>query len=272
VDLDGQLWADSKQIYRGGAGFGNLERGVLVGTMMAAGRLPRGWRELEAALGGLHAEAAGGPEARLLAETSLPLAADPARCAVLAGQVAAALAAQGVTLVAIRCRTVQPTEFNQRLDAGLNKSDILSHATLELAATLRASLADDAVLVWCDRHGGRRRYAALLTRHFSTPLVRAVEETPARSVYEVPAELPPADCRVEFCVGGESRIPVALASMTAKYVRELAMRAFNAFWTARVPELRETAGYPVDAARWRREAADGVAAERIGWDAVWRRA
>lgn len=72
--------------------------------------------------------------------------------------------------------------------------------------------------------------------------------------------------------GGRIARAGVLASMVAKYVRELAMRAFNGFWSDRVPCLRGTAGYPVDAARWRAEAAEGVAAEGIGWDAVWRRA
>ncbi len=44
--------------------------------------------------------------------------------------------------------------------------------------------------------------------------------------------------------------PSALASMTSKYVRELAMQAFNEFWVSRVPGLQPTAGYPADAKRF----------------------
>ena len=43
---------------------------------------------------------------------------------------------------------------------------------------------------------------------------------------------------------------VALASMTAKLVRELAMHRFNRHWCGRVPELKPTAGYRQDASRW----------------------
>jgi hypothetical protein len=39
--------------------------------------------------------------------------------------------------------------------------------------------------------------------------------------------------------------------MISKYVRELAMLRFNRFWSARVPDLRPTQGYPVDARRFR---------------------
>ena len=45
-------------------------------------------------------------------------------------------------------------------------------------------------------------------------------------------------------------LPTALASMLAKYVRELYMRAFNQYWQARKPGLRPTAGYARDAGRF----------------------
>jgi hypothetical protein len=164
---------------------------------------------------------------------------------------------------------VTPGEFNGLLDRGLNKSDILSAATLELAASLEAAEATAAepVMVWCDRHGGRRRYAPQVTRAFTAPLVQPLEETPLRSAYR----LGPGRS-IEFTVGGEARLPVAVASMTAKYVRELAMLAFNAFWGARQPGLVATAGYPVDAGRWRQDAAAAVDRSGVAWDAIWRRA
>ena len=45
-------------------------------------------------------------------------------------------------------------------------------------------------------------------------------------------------------------MPAALASMTAKYLRELTMMAFNEFWQRHIPGLRSTAGYPTDAHRF----------------------
>jgi hypothetical protein len=260
----GPLWGDSKLVYRGGGGFAALERGTLVGIAVGTDGLPGSWDDFAQAT---HmGESGAAVDADRRAALRLPLEAESDACRRLGATVAAGLAAAGVTLVAVRCRVIQPAAFNRLLDGGLNKSDILSQATLELAAGLAAGAAP--TLVWCDRHGGRRRYAGLLTRHFAAPLVRVVEETAATSAYEIPA----GDCRVEFTVGGEARTPVALASMTAKYVRELAMRAFNAHWSAVAPGIAPTAGYPVDAARWRREAAAAVARAGIPWDHLWRRA
>ncbi|MGC4004140.1 MAG: hypothetical protein QM811_13880 [Pirellulales bacterium] len=42
----------------------------------------------------------------------------------------------------------------------------------------------------------------------------------------------------------------AAASMTAKYLREVAMHSFNRFWRAKSPELKPTCGYAVDAGRF----------------------
>ncbi len=261
------LWGDSKTIYKAGAGMDNLERGVLVAVALAGGREPAGWHELLESLAGGSAVGAT-PEAAALAAVGLPLARHDPNCSERATTLRRALSADGLGLIAVRCRVVWPAEFNALLDRGLNKSDILSQVTLDLAAEL-ALLADDGepVVIWCDRHGGRRRYAPQVARAFAATLVQPLEERPHKSAYALGGGRV-----IEFSVGGERRLPVAVASMTAKYVRELAMLAFNEFWRQRQPELEATAGYPVDAGRWRREAAAAVAAAGVGWDSIWRRA
>jgi hypothetical protein len=260
------LWADSKTIHRGGAGFAALERGVHAAIALIHDEPVRDWPRLAATVGviGPAVHAARGWAG--LDAIPLPRAADPQACTAAAAIARAALGSNGLELLGIACRAVYPQEFNRLLDRGLNKSDILSQTTLDLAAEIAARFGPDDTLVWCDRHGGRKGYGALVARHFSLPLVRPIEETATRSAYAAPR------LTVEFCVGGEARTPVALASMAAKYVRELAMAAFNEFWAERVPDLAPTAGYPVDAKRWRTEAAAAVAAAGIPADDLWRRA
>lgn len=261
----GGLWGDSKKIFRGGAGFAALERGALAGITATGAPVPDRWAGLMAAVDAVAGDPAEWHES---AEAlHLPREASNADCVAAAATAAATLAARGLRLVAVRCRIVQPREFNALLDAGCNKSDILSQATLGLAAGL-VSAAGGEKLVWCDRHGGRRRYAPLVSRALAAPLVQVVAETPEWSAYRIPA----AACRVEFSVRGESRLPVAVASMTAKYLRELSMAAFNDWWCGRVDGLEPTAGYPVDALRWRRDAEAAVRAAGCRWDDLWRRA
>ena len=120
----------------------------------------------------------------------------------------------------------------------------------------------------CDKHGGRNYYTALLQHHFSEHWIEPVFESHAESRYEWGP--PEARVRVTFRMNGERFLPTALASMTAKYLRELAMRAFNEFWCARVPDLRPTAGYPMDSHRFRKAIA--AAQRELGIDdhVLWR--
>ena len=48
----------------------------------------------------------------------------------------------------------------------------------------------------------------------------------------------------------DQHLPIALASIFGKYIRELLMICFNAFWQARLPDLKPTAGYYQDALRF----------------------
>jgi hypothetical protein len=262
----GGLWGDSKKIFRGGDGFAALERGALAGVGLACAGMPATWAGLMAALGVEAGRPA--PHEAAIVSLALPRESSRERCAAAMAAAAAPLAAHGLAVRVVRCRVVEPREFNNLLDRGLNKSDILSQVTLELATSLIMAAGGEEVVVWCDRHGGRMRYAPLVSRFLSAPLVRVIEETPRRSAYHVAERA----CRIEFHVQGESRLPVALASMTAKYVRELAMHGFNTYWASRQPDLEPTAGYPVDAARWRTAAAATVQREGLAWDDLWRRA
>jgi hypothetical protein len=264
-----RLWGDSKAIYRAGAGFEQLELGVLVALGLTGEPLPTDWPCLAAALGLAIGDPP--PERNVIDLLRVPRHPRASAGSELVAEIRHRLGERGVRLAAVRCRVVQPGEFNGLLDRRLNKSDILSMVTLDLAASLAgvgpADAAPEPLVIWCDRHGGRRRYAAQVTQAFATPLVSPLEETPARSSYRIGTS-----GRIEFSVGGESRTPVAVASMTAKYVRERAMEAFNDFWGVRQPGLVATAGYPVDAARWRVEAAPAIERAGIGWNDVWRRA
>src|SRR5574340_341577 len=124
------------------------------------------------------------------------------------------------------------------------------------------------IAVWCDKHGGRDRYAALLGRQFPDCFVEVHGEGRQQSVYW----LGPAERRVEFrfLTKAEAHLPVALASMASKYLRELAMKALNDFWCARVERLRPTAGYPQDAKRYKAAVARVQAELEIDDDLLWR--
>jgi hypothetical protein len=59
------------------------------------------------------------------------------------------------------------------------------------------------------------------------------------------------DVRITFCEKAEAQcLPVAVASMISKYLREALMRRFNAYWRLHLPELHPTAGYYGDGVRF----------------------
>ena len=57
--------------------------------------------------------------------------------------------------------------------------------------------------------------------------------------------------KISFAARGEDRsFPTALASCTAKYVRQLMMVMVNDWFAERIPDLKRTAGYYVDGNRF----------------------
>jgi hypothetical protein len=242
--------ADSKALYKPGGSLKNLECGVLTG-LRAIGLRPAHWREAWQALAPENSDELNRDPWYRDFQLALPLAhaADSLDC--LAETFLQGLERAGVRLLAMRSVAVSPERFNAWLDRLGNKATVLSTLTMELIKAVLPPPDGQAALVVCDKHGGRQRYADLLQAVFPDYLVEIFGESAARSVYH----WGPAGGRVEFrfLEKAERVLPVALASMMSKYLRELAMLAWNAFWRQQVPGLRPTAGYPQDAARFKKE-------------------
>jgi len=264
---DSVALADSKALYGSGKTLRHLERGLLA-ALHALDRPVRDWHDAWAALDGRSHDARQALPWHDGYQCELPLAVDAAEIDRLAASLRATFDRAGIRLVAIRSRAVFPAEFNNLCRRHGSKGLALSHVTLELLAEAITGLDNQPIHVLCDKHGGRDRYADLLAEHFPDWLVEIHGESRARSTYR----LGPAERRIEivFAAKAESYLPAALASMASKYLRELAMKALNAFWTARVEDLRPTAGYPVDARRFKDEIATCQASLRIDDDLLWR--
>jgi hypothetical protein len=289
--------ADSKALYKPGLGLRQLERGVH-SVLAAMQHTPTCWAELVDHF----AADPGSCHARLCWHDGfncrLPIDAVDDDLARLGERLARACDAAGTRPLAIRARLVFPAEFNELCEYHGNKAAALSHVTIGLlretveAARTQCLAADTEysgpdpedsvpgtqysvpstpcpVSAVCDKHGGRNFYAALLQHHFPEHWIAPVFETRAESRYEWGND--DERMQVSFTMQGERYLPTALASMTAKYLRQLSMQAFNEFWCAKVPGLRPTAGYPSDAPRFKREI-DAVQRE-LGVDdhVLWRK-
>ncbi len=273
--------ADSKALYHPGHGLRQLERGlhaVLITLQQSLGCWSQIVNYCEADPDGHHKSVCW-PDGF---DCPLPVDAAADELARLAIRFTRACDTAGVRPLAIRAKLVFPQQFNDLIAYYNSKGAALSHITVGLlrevmdlvrdapdATSLRpASRPNGSVYAVCDKHGGRNFYTALLQHHFSEHWVEPVFESHAQSRYEWGQ--PESRVRVMFRVNGEAFMPTALASMTAKYLRELAMRAFNAFWCAHVQDLRPTAGYYRDSWRFKKEIA--AKQQELGIDdhVLWR--
>lgn len=165
---------------------------------------------------------------------------------------------------------VGPARFNAEIAATGSKADVHFAA---FARLLRRAWdrADDGVptFVTGDKHGGRHYYMGPLGRAFEDAWIDRGPERPELSRYTIRD----ARRRVELTLmprADRDDSLVALASIVSKAVRELWMDGFNDFWRTRIPGLRPTAGYPVDARRFR-DAIQAVAvAAGLPSDLWWR--
>ncbi len=177
----------------------------------------------------------------------LPLHADPVEIEASAIRLTRRFDETDFRLKRILASAIFPARFNALVEETGSKGALLSNETMRLVTALTSEIGEGTMHVVCDKHGGRNRYRPLLEEHFAA-FVEIHEESPARSLYR----FGPDSRRFEFTfrTKAEACLPVALASCVAKYLRELAMRRFNAFWRRHLPDLNPTAGYPQDARRF----------------------
>lgn len=242
----------------------HLERGVLCFLRQCGLReLPANDEELVRHLGtswpesGVAAEWFGG------ASRHLPEGWTHGQLAIAASGLELALERAGVECLSLQCRMIEVSRFNAIVRDSGSKGNTTLESIGEYGrwAWETHAAGTDAVSMVCDRLGGRERYASTIAEMLGVNIgsVGVIEETPDRSRYLVHEG--GRKLHLTFAVEGEKQhLPIALASMTAKWVRELAMARFNRYWKHRAEhelevELKPTAGYTTDARRWLKDAA-----------------
>lgn len=240
---------DSKKLYsrKSKAGLTHLERAVL-GMLAAERRTPASLDELLAIL----APGAADNMARYPwyagSSLALPHTISAADVAFAGNSLAAAMERRGVTLATIRCEAVLVEEFNRIVQAARNKSTAVFDVTCRLLAYLRQRFTGH-LHVHVDRQGGRKHYLPALQRIFPDAQMKILDEGDSASGYSLLVDGSRMD--IFFTVGAEQQhLPVALASMASKYLRELFMTLFNRFWQEKVPDVAPTAGYYTDGRRF----------------------
>lgn len=166
----------------------------------------------------------------------------------------------GIEFHGFQSRIIDEGEFNRMVSRTGNKANALGEWSLGLLRDTIDSLCrsrqtdgDLRVEACCDRQGGRKRYLPLLDHVFQawSPWFDVLDESSDCSRYH--GRVHDLDLQVRFQVKGDSMLPTGAASMLAKWLRELLMRRLNRYWQSQIGEgLQATAGYPVDAERFRK--------------------
>lgn len=253
--------ADSKQMFQPHCGLGGLERGVLA-AMRLLGHDPRCATELYRLLTSPRPDDDQEPLAQWYQNADIDLPTE-SHDSLIADEWKACCEEQQVQLLTIKAAIVEPGRFNRLIRLYDNKSLVVSRIAFELLRSVW-SPNDEETFIIGDKHGGRNRYDQLLAEVLDGEMIFRLRESAERSDYRVGNTL------LRFQPRAEEHGPVALASMVAKYVRELTMTKFNRFWARHIDGLKPTQGYPVDAARFRKQIT--VMQQQLGItdDELWR--
>ncbi len=159
------------------------------------------------------------------------------------------LRTHGAMLVHMQSCCLDVAYYNRMVSQVKNKSQVLFIATTQLVQGILDRFSEDNVRILVDRQGGRAHYREHLLRSFPGMDLRIVAEGSQSSIYELRAGA--RTVRLSFTVrADECYLPVSLASMVSKYVRELLVRCMNEYFVGMDASLRPTAGYWKDGLRF----------------------
>lgn len=246
--------ADSKLVHRAGHGFAAIETTALAFSGFASGgSVPTTASELlrRHGVGSAPCIDALPWYAQALERFELPLVASPQRVATMTRRLCEAAARARIEPVALAVRPVLENDYNDQCERLQSKARVLFAANVDVLEALlaRARTRGEALRVLCDRHGGRQHYGDLLQLAFPLRGVTTKLESKPRSTYAVGRGDDAFE--IEYAIGAEAlAFEVALASILAKYLRELFVEALNRWFVARVPHLTRTAGYYTDGLRF----------------------
>jgi ribonuclease HII len=183
-----------------------------------------------------------------LAQTTLPAADD---VSIASGVFERTLAQNDMRLLWMQTRFLEVGQYNQRLDKIKNKSRVLF---IELCALVHHIFKtfhdnDGPMQFLIDRQGGRMQYHLELMKMFPGMELTILTQSETLSSYEMTNGK--QSMRLHFATEADSKfLPVALASMASKWIRELLMDELNRYFAALCPGIKPTAGYWQDGQRF----------------------
>jgi len=174
------------------------------------------------------------------------------------------LQAHEIKVAQMTCRLLTEPKFNELAGRLKSKAAANFHLIGKHLAEILDRYGEHHPRIIVDRQSGRTHYRELLHTLFPDAEIRITAEEESFSRYELNGNAE-RGMVITFAKGAEQKhLPVALASMLAKYTRELLMIRFNRFFNGYLPELKPTAGYVQDARRFLKDIE--VVIKKIGLD------
>jgi len=178
-----------------------------------------------------------------------PLSADHTDIKIASEVFASDMTRHDITLLSIQTHCLDVARYNRLIEAVKNKASVLFSTTAALIKSIWDNSRDPNIQVIVDRQGGRSHYLRNLQRMFSELDLTVINESENTSSYEL--KNINRKMRIHFVVKADQRyMPVCLASMVSKYVRELFVERINRYFLSHHAELRPTAGYWKDGLRF----------------------
>jgi ribonuclease HII len=180
---------------------------------------------------------------------SYAISANEADMAIASAALKNNLAANGIELLTLHSSCLDVAYYNKMISSVKNKATVLFTATSELIKRAFDYFGGDELHIVIDRQGGRVRYRKNLQRMFPHTELTILRESAAASSYELKTKS--KKMRLHFAVGADERfLPVSLASMVSKYLRELLIDNINRYFACFHANLKPTAGYWKDGLRF----------------------
>jgi ribonuclease HII len=270
------LIADSKKVYSKSLGIKHLERSVLA-CLRYLGKQPATLTELITMLCPHRPEALSDyPWYRNTDSHRLPC--DQPDLAIAAALLAGDFDSGNVRLLELKSQILEVAYYNKMVAAVKNKANVLFSATSYLIKTAFDRFAKDNLQVIIDRQGGRSHYRRNLLLMFPDAHLTILQEDQQTSSYELKSP-PASSCRrqergqmhVHFIVRADQRfLPVSLASMVSKYIRELLMDNINRYFLNLNAGLKPTAGYWTDGLRFIEDIKKNIPAAQVDYNQLIR--
>ena len=190
---------------------------------------------------------------------SYPWYSDLSRVLLTAGSdipIAAGLLQRTLQIHKMSIRTLQSRcldvhYYNQKVMAVKNKSRVLFSELCCLVDSLfhAKDSRDGTIHFLIDRQGGRIHYRSELQRMFPGMELSVLKTEKKISSYELASN--DGIMRLHFIAGADLKyLPVSLASMISKLIRELLIQNLNSYFSCLCNTIKPTAGYWQDGQRY----------------------